>query len=363
MNRRRYYRRHYGGRYAGARTFGVYGEIDQHLRQAFFELPRPRLDRVFTIFGQRYGASAERYARSSFSSWASGAKAMAPQTLHRLLESVPEVLPFEGKVAVYAKLREKHRHKEAVRLELRSADDLRMVEEAAFRIADRAQHQVVPSYLEDQLSWLSQGDGALAKEVLAAAEADEGRAVAMAVRRELQDLGQRLRNADLPAHAEHVIRLPCGTITVILKTKVRRGHVNQRSSQDEDQLVRNLVVPSSDPVVRHLESALARLEEMPPEVQAAYQQKLLDLSARHLEGRISGAQASRDMDDFMKQAEEATRGGGNVRMEGTFERRSGTTRITVQKSFWMHAWFWIALASILVLASFFTFVAVLLMRR
>jgi len=227
---RRYRRSSY--RYSYRSTRGVYTSVEQYLRQLFFDLPPYQLDRVFHLFGGRYGRGAERYARDTFPSWKHGVTNMAQQTLDRLLENVPEVLSFEGKVDVYRKLRESYRRKESVKLEVKKPDDVALIESTAERIAARARSEALPSYLQDKLSWLSRGDGEVARAMVAAVEAQEGRVIAANVRRELDEL--RYAVAGLNGHhiVEHTIDLPCGTIHVTLKRGAWRGLVTQSDRGD-----------------------------------------------------------------------------------------------------------------------------------
>jgi hypothetical protein len=336
-------------RYSYGRTRGVYSTVEDYLRQLFFELPPHQLNGVFRLFGQRYGQGPERYARGAFIPWKSGSTNMSQQTLDRLLECVPEVLTFEGKIDVYRKLRDAYRSKETIRLEVKKAEDLPQIQVAAERIAGRARSEPVPPYLQEKLSWLSQGDGEVARALVAAVEAGEGNLIAANVHRELNELRYSIAGLDGRHIVEHTIELPCGTIFVTLRPKAWRGLVDHPGQRGLQRVTGPLGLPG-DPTWNGLELEQVALQTLTPEQVTAYQSRLLDLRAQVVKGQITSNQAAMELDQFLDQAQVAIRAGGNVEMSGTFQRQTGQTHIRVEKKFWMHAWFWIAMVACVSLA-------------
>ena len=81
-----------------------------------------------------------------------------------------------------------------------------------------------------------------------------------------------------------------------------------------------------------------------------YQQRMLELRAQVVQGQITSSQAATELNQFLDQAQEAMRTGGNVEMSATFQRQTGKTHIKVEKKFWMQAWFWLVMVACISLA-------------
>lgn len=318
-----------------------FGGIDEDVVQTFLSLGPDRLSRVFDEYAEQYGSGPARYAKSSYRGWQSGDKGMAGQTLERLLEIVPSVLDFESKVRLYQKLRNSYRKQERMKVRLSGPEDLELVAKAARRIAERAKSETVPDLVAARLSWLTRGDGLAARALVSTIEQREGDLIASAVRSELESLYRLLTDEKQRGKVEHIVDLPCGIITV----NVSPGRVNwiQRwfmSRQKDDQ---RGGTASNLPAVRGSGQEItgkdiidySLSQEGSKEIVIQAQKEALRLAAKKREGDLDSENAEKEIEDFLVQADEATRlRAKTVEMEGDFKRASGKTRITVKKGRW-----------------------------
>ena len=68
---------------------GAISEIYTAVRQIMFELPYHQQESLFRRYGEKFGSSAESYARKVFPSWKSGSVGMSGQTATRMTQLVP----------------------------------------------------------------------------------------------------------------------------------------------------------------------------------------------------------------------------------------------------------------------------------
>ncbi|MBI3973458.1 MAG: hypothetical protein HY332_19470 [Chloroflexi bacterium] len=320
--------------------------IDADVKNEFFSLPWSKLERVFRIYGDQYGDGAERYARTAYEKWRTGAVAPSGQTLTRLLNVVPEVIDFPTKLALYRRLRNAHRQHERLTVTLTGATDLALVEDAARRIVERARAQPLPFAVENCLTWLSQGDGLVARQLVSEAEVHEGEAVAGALRRELTTLRDMLERSLVPVDASHFVQLPCGLITVAFakpKQQTKRWWWQMANSSESDQPKENAQLPVRRQDALAPRSArdiidLAMQHAGSQEIVTAAQQEALRLEVKRREGVLDSETAKREMDEFLKQAEEASSlQGMEYEADAHFKRASGRTHMTVKKQ---RRWWW-----------------------
>lgn len=73
------------------------------------------------------------------------------------------------------------------------------------------------------------------------------------------------------------------------------------------------------------------------EIMVAAQKEALRLAAKGREGEMDAEAARQELQEFLEQADEATRLQGTIDMEADFKRASGKTRISVRKK---SRWWW-----------------------
>lgn len=310
-----------------------FGGIDADVTEAFFNLSPEDLNTVLTLYGERYSEKAADYARFAFPKWRSGERGMAGETLERLLEVVPYVLSFETKKELFYKVRAAYRDREAVIIKVATVEHMTLVHRTVKRIVERAEAQPLPEHVDARLVWLSEGDGFIARQLVAASEEAEGAATAEALRREMGELHRFFLNTLDTRHGmSHVVTLPCGTVTVeFTRRKKRRWFFMSDAEQPESNLpARQENRPAKD----IFEFALQRMvdPEDSQEIVLAAQREHLRLAAKEREGEIDTTQAERELREFVEQMREAARSNTlDVEADASFKRASGTTHVNVKK--------------------------------
>jgi hypothetical protein len=294
---------------AGARRVSNrFGGIDQDVIAAFYSLSNDKLTQLLKLYANQYGSGPADYAAHAYAEWRSGRKQMAGQTLERLIEVVPLVLSFEQKLELYKKRRSKLRPQERVTVTVTGEQDIHLVEEAAWRIVKRAETQPLPSFVDARLTWLSQGDGLLARELVAAIERQDGERTATAIAQEVRDLHNVFAESSILKVAEHVIDLPCGVITVGFKRQSRfwrwfmsddnqTGAANLPTRRDDTR-----IVPAAKDII---DAALQ--QGASEEIVLAAQREAVRLATKVREGQIDAANAQKELQDSIDQAEQVTR--------------------------------------------------------
>jgi hypothetical protein len=316
-----------------------FGGIDEDIKREFFRLSKKDFEAVLAIYGKKYGDGAASYARGAYYRWRSGSTTMSGQTLERLLEVVPYVFPFETKLALYRKLRNAHRPRDNAHLKVTTETDIALVEAAVERIVQRARAVPLPAIVDQRLVWLAQGDGLTARKLVSASEEAEGVTVSQAVRAELTELHRVFASLELNHTMQHVIKLPCGTVTVDFARKTTRRRRWFMSDHDESQQGANLPVKHEEvlpakPPKDIFEFAMQNLlsPDDSQEIVLAAQREYLRLQTKKAEGEMDTSTAERELREFIDQMREAN-ALQNVSMESNadFKRASGTTRITMKK--------------------------------
>ncbi len=219
-------------------------------------------------------------------------------------------------------------------------EQLTVVYDTALRLAERANTVSLPANVDARLVWLSDGDGLVARRLVAAAENEESLMMARAVAAELPEIQRMVMGADSSAHVFHAIDLPYGRITVVFQTfgspSKRRwwsrvSNEEEQTSQDQKQLpaLRSNAPTGNDIIGFALQQMLT-----PQDSQAlilAAQQEALRLQVKQLEGQIDATSAQKELEQFLEQARTADHMNLDVEMDANFKRASGTTHISVKR--------------------------------
>ena len=152
-----------------------FGGFDEDVLEVFYRLTLVQLDALIEHYGTIYGAQGERYARQQYSKWKANVISPSAQTVERLLDSLPEILPFEEKCRLLSKLRDRYRRRESHSVEVEAETAMETIRPLALRIIERARSSEIPAAIEARLRWLSSGDVVIAKKILAEVEVQEGR--------------------------------------------------------------------------------------------------------------------------------------------------------------------------------------------
>ena len=195
----------------------LFGDAIADVKKAFFNLDPKTLDRLFTVYGQAHGSSAENYARETFSSWRSGQRGLAGQTMERLIELVPPFLGADARQKLLVKVLDHNRPSRPVRtvnINVKQPEaGLAALNEAVAAVESTDVLAHLPSTVMDAARWLYDDDATVIRAVLAQStrhEADRMRAQAA---REVALLERTIRAGQIQS-ATYSVEFPTETIRV-----------------------------------------------------------------------------------------------------------------------------------------------------
>jgi len=189
--------------------------IDKDIQKLFLELPEKKLTQVFLRYGEIYGVSKLIYAKNTYPRWKSKQTAMSGLVVARLLNLVPLVLDADVVCELVKKIRVTHVRPQHLDIRCFTTDWFRKLPPIIAGLVDYSNQFELPTKVMEKLTWLANGNGKAALELLAAAEVDEANIRTQYLNREY---GRIIRVLAEPgfSHFNHTIELPQGTISVTI---------------------------------------------------------------------------------------------------------------------------------------------------
>lgn len=190
------------------------GGIDEDVKQIFLNLSHEKLSLVFDLYADKYGGGAQSYAVSTYSCWKAGRVKMSGLVAGRLLNLVPPVLDAGQRFELVKKVRQAHLRKERKFVSCHPADWRQKVEPVVTQFLATSQNFQIPPHVLDIVCWLTEGDAAVAQQLLAAAEKEEVAVRLRYLESEFKRIEFLLQNIESNKDVSHTIELPQGTIKV-----------------------------------------------------------------------------------------------------------------------------------------------------
>jgi hypothetical protein len=307
------------------------GEIDKDVLEIFYGLSARQLDLVLEWYGSRHGADKARYARSSYPQWKSGSKKMSGEIVGRMLDVVPPALDFQTRVELLRRIRQRHIRGRTVSIVVRGPGDLPSIDRAAEELIQEANGRDLPEYVTSKLDWLSDGDSAVAHQLLAASELATAQLTRAHLRQEMQHLEQLFRSKD-NISLRHTLRLAGGSLDVQFKKK---WWWMSDSSSDDPKHSMALAKPIMPDL---LALSLQRLEgPAGAALLATAQREALQLQVDEYQRQMRRALSQQEMDDFVARAvrtfHQVNTTTTHVDMRGDFTSATGSTQIHMKSRF------------------------------
>ena len=306
------------------------GGFDKDILERFYSLTPNQLARLLDIYSTEYGDGPAAYARKTYPDWKQGAVRPSAMTINRLLDSLPLVLDFDGKCELLRKLRERHRRLEHYTLKVKADDWKDHVVPLVRSVIQKAYHTNLPEVVERRLTWLSNGDMLTARAILSHAHALEGAVAVTLLQDEMQNIETAIENLDGKGKVTHTIHLPYGQIHL----KISGRRIMDKESDNGAELVRqnesSLFKPTAEDI---FEDVFTDLDpDQAAQVKAIAAEEAMRLVAEKKRGEIKYANASRDIENFVNNADLMDQRKKDYQMSAEFEGASGTTKIQVGRS-------------------------------
>jgi len=172
---------------------------------------------LFSLYRQRFGAGAARYARHTYRKWKSGDVRPTKQTFYRFLIFLPKVMSFDLKCEVLRELREAYIPRDNYSLTVHTDDWKEKLRPLVEDVLAKGRDAELPTELKKKLSWLAEDDVEVADAILARSQTQQSLDSLSLMEKEFTNIEQLLNNTNGAVQASHVLRLPAGTITMTIK--------------------------------------------------------------------------------------------------------------------------------------------------
>jgi hypothetical protein len=252
------------------------------------------------------------------------------QTINRLLDSLPLVLNFDGKCELLRKLRERHRKPEHHSLKVKANDWKEHVVPLVRTVIHKAYRANLPETVERRLTWLSNGDMQTARAILAHAQALEGAVAATLLQDEMHNIDDAIANLDGKGKVTHTIRLPYGNIQLKISGRRRMDKESENGTELVRQGESSLFKPTAEDIFDDVFTNLDH--EQAAQVKAKAAEEAMRLVAEKKRGEIKYANASRDIANFVNNADLMDQRKKDYQMSAEFEGASGVTKIQVGRN-------------------------------
>ena len=313
-----------------ARLSVALGGFDKDVLERFYSLTPDQLSRLFNIYSDSYGDGPAAYARKTYTDWKLGEVRPSAQTINRLLDSLPLVLNFDGKCELLRKLRERHRKPEHHSLKVKANDWKEHVVPLVRTVIQKSYRANLPETVERRLTWLSNGDMQTARAILAHAQALEGAVAVTLLQDEMRNIDNAIANLDGKGKVTHTIRLPYGNIQLKISGRRRMDKESDNGTELVRQEESSLFKPTAEDIFDDVFTNLDH--EQAAQVKAKAAEEAMRLVAEKKRGEIKYANASRDIANFVNNADLMDQRKKDYQMSAEFEGASGVTKIQVGRN-------------------------------
>ena len=306
------------------------GGFDKDILEKFYALKPDELARLFNIYAGEYGDGPGAYARKTYEGWKLGWVRPSAQTINRLLDSLPLVLNFDGKCDLLRKLRERHRKPEYYKLKVKIDDWKDHVVPLARTVIQKAYRANLPAAVEQRLTWLSSGDMETARALVSHATALEGAVAVRLLEDEMQNLETALAILPEGTKMTHTIQLPYGHIHLRISGRRRMDKESDNGAELVRQNDKGLFKPNAEDLFDDVFSDLDH--DQAAQIKAKAAEEAMRLVAEKKRGEIKYANASRDIENFVNNADLMDQRKKDYEMSAEFEGASGVTKIQVGRN-------------------------------
>lgn len=312
------------------RLSAALGGFDKDILERFYALTPDQLTHLFNLYSDSYGDGPAAYARKTYAGWKYGEVRPSAQTINRLLDSLPLVLDFDGKCELLRKLRERHRKPEHHSLKVKADDWKEHVVPLVKSVIQKSYRANLPEAVERRLTWLASGDMQTARAILAHSQVLEGAVAVTLLQDEMRNIENALTNLDGKGKVTHTIRLPYGNIDLKISGSRRMDKEPDNSTELVRQSDNSLFKPTAEDIFEDVFTDLD--QEQAAQVKAKAAEEAMRLVAEKKRGEIKYANASRDIANFVNNADLMDQRKKNYQMSAEFEGASGVTKIQVGRN-------------------------------
>ncbi|HKR22754.1 MAG TPA: hypothetical protein VJS17_09175, partial [Pyrinomonadaceae bacterium] len=239
------------------------------------------------------------------------------------------VLNFDGKCDLLRKLRERHRRPESHSIKVNVDDWKDCVVPLVKTVIEKAYRSNLPEVVERRLTWLASGDMQTARAILSHSQAIEGAVAVRLLQEEMQNIDAALVQLQGRKKVTHTICLPYGNINLSIS-----GRRTMSKDDDSTELVKQsqsgLFKPTADDIFDDVFTDLD--QDQARHIKATAAEEAMRIVAEKKRGEVKFQNASRDIANFVHNADLMEERKKDYQMTGEFESASGVTKIQVGRN-------------------------------
>lgn len=223
----------------------------------------------------------------------------------------------------------RHRKPESHSIKVKADDWRDQVVPLVRTIIAKAYNANLPEVVEQRLTWLASGDMHAARALLSHSQAIESAVAVRLLQDEMLNIDTALANLSGQKKVTHTISLPYGNIHLSISRK-RTMSKNDDSTDLVKQNQGGLFKPNAEDIFDDVFSNLD--EDQVQQVKARAAEEAMRIIAEKKRGEVKFENASRDIANFVHNADLMEERKKDYQMSGQFESASGVTKIQVGRN-------------------------------
>lgn len=223
---------YYGRRYRSWRSRGwrthspskyslltrLFGNGVSEIKQCFLSLDSEALSELLADYGDMHGASAEAYARNTYSNWRSGKTGLSGQTMERLVALVPPYLSPDQRFKILKLVLDKHKKNSVyknIKINVKEPSaGFAELQDALTSMKHDALLEHLPENVMEAATWLYDDDITSARAMLSDAKKIETEIIKKNALREIELLKRAISSGQIKS-ASYSVEMPAGIVNVV----------------------------------------------------------------------------------------------------------------------------------------------------
>jgi len=216
------------------------GGTDKDVKSYFFNLSHGELDKVLTLYGIKYGADKESYARETFQRWKSGQRRMSGLVAKRIFELLPPIMPLKEKYKLAENVWNHFGPTSSHSYIVGSNSSIQELEKiVTSTLEEYVDEYSVPENIKNRFKWLSAGDIEVQETLLNHFRSQQKKLIVSKLAQEVPVLQKQIiENPDTTLHVKSELTIHKHTISIYVDPSeddcVKEGVLTPRYSNSND---------------------------------------------------------------------------------------------------------------------------------
>lgn len=189
---------------------------DSEIVRVLLNLNEEKVDELLRLYKAEFGPGPARYAKRTREKWKSGEVSASGQTYNRFLVHLPSVMDFDMKCEALRHFMNEFRTRSNIELSVDLNNWETVLTPIVTDMITKSYNAEMPTAITEKLTWLCAGEMAMAHEIIKRSEIEETRIAVSMLRQEFERIDKMYGSVQGKAKISHTIRLPQGTIDLVI---------------------------------------------------------------------------------------------------------------------------------------------------